>query len=74
MRHYSHQQVAHNNYPTPSPSAQYLQPHKSSALINQQQQQASTNLNKPIGIDTSNTDTYETLRADFVTSRYLTTG
>ncbi|CAM4852010.1 unnamed protein product, partial [Rotaria magnacalcarata] len=30
----------------------------------QQQQQASTNLNKPIGIDTSNTDTYETLRAD----------
>ena len=37
--------------------------------MNQQQ----TSTNKSIGIDTSNTDTYETLRADFVTSRYLTT-
>jgi hypothetical protein len=61
MRHYPH-----NNFPT-----QYLQQHKSSS--NNNQQQTSTNPNKSLGIDTSNTDTYETLRADFVTSRYLTT-
>ena len=29
--------------------------------------------NKSLAVDTSNNDTYETLRADFVTSRYLTT-
>ncbi|CAF0787976.1 unnamed protein product [Rotaria sordida] len=76
MRHYPHQQTTHNNFSTPT---QYLQPHKSSSINNQQQQQQQqqqtpTNTNKSIGIDTSNTDTYETLRADFVTSRYLTTG
>ena len=81
MRHYSHQQGTHNNFPPSSSSSQYLQQqqqqqqqHKSSSINNQQQQQqTSTNTNKSIGIDTSNTDTYETLRADFVTSRYLTT-
>ncbi|CAF3551783.1 unnamed protein product [Rotaria sp. Silwood1] len=72
MRHYPHQQAAHSNFSTPSNPTQYLQQHKSSSINNQQQ--TSTNTNKPIGIDTSNTDTYETLRADFVTSRYLTTG
>jgi hypothetical protein len=71
LRHYSHQQGTHNNFPPPSSApTQYLQTHKTSSI---NQQQTSTNANKAIGIDTSNTDTYETLRADFVTSRYLTT-
>jgi len=74
MRHYSHQQGTHNNFPPSSTSSQYLQPpqHKSSS-INNNQQQTSANTNKSSGTDASNTDTYETLRADFVTSRYLTT-
>jgi hypothetical protein len=42
--------------------------HRSST--NNPQQQTT---NKSLAIDTSNNDTYETLRADFVTSRYLTT-
>jgi hypothetical protein len=67
MRHYSH-----NNFPTQylQQQQQQQQQHKLSPNNNQQ---TSTNTNKSIGIDTSNTDTYETLRADFVTSRYLTT-
>lgn len=72
MSPYSHQQSPHSSYPAGSSSAQYLQSHKSSS-VNPQQQNLG-NINKPLGIDTSNTDTYETLRADFVTSRYLTTG
>lgn len=75
MRHYPYQQTTHNNnFSSSSNPTQYLQAHKSSSINSQQPQQTSTNANKPIGIDTSNTDTYETLRADFVTSRYLTTG
>ncbi|CAF0926148.1 unnamed protein product [Adineta ricciae] len=72
MRHYSHQQGAPSNFSSSSSSSQYLsqQQHKSSTMGNQP---PSSNTNKSMGIDTSNTDTYETLRADFVTSRYLTT-
>ena len=71
LRHYSHQQGTHNNYPPSSASAQYSHQHKPTPANNQQQ--TSSNTNKSIAVDTSNTDTYETLRADFLTSRYLTT-
>jgi hypothetical protein len=65
LRHYSH-----NNFPTQyHQQQQQQQQHKPASNNNPQQ----TNTNKSLGIDTSNTDTYETLRADFVTSRYLTT-
>ena len=71
LRHYSHQAATHGGFPTPS---QYLpqqqQQHKSPTMNNHP---PSANTNKSMPIETSNTDTFETLRADFVTSRYLTT-
>lgn len=71
MRHYPH-----NNFPAqylPPPQQQQPQQQQQHKTSSNPQQQTSTNPNKSLGIDTSNTDTYETLRADFVTSRYLTT-
>lgn len=57
MRHYSQ-----NNPPSSS--------HHRSSSNNPVSQQST---NKSLAVDTSNNETYETLRADFVTSRYLTT-
>ena len=71
IRHYSQQQATHGNFP-PSPQYAQQQQHKSSPLGNQQQK-LSTTPHKSMGIEGSNTDTFETLRADFLTSRYLTT-
>lgn len=45
-------------------------PHHRSSSNNPPPQQTA---NKTLAVDTSNNETYETLRADFVTSRYLTT-
>ncbi|CAF5112164.1 unnamed protein product, partial [Rotaria sp. Silwood1] len=53
------------HYPHPQ---QYLQ--QPQQQQQQQQQQHKTSTNK---LDSSNTDTFETLRADYVTSKYLTT-
>lgn len=65
MRHYSQ-----NNPPpaaaAPPPSSSH---HRSSSTNPVSQQ----NTNKSLAVDTSNNETYETLRADFLTSRYLTT-
>lgn len=63
-------QYPHNNFPTQYLSPQQQQQQQSHKPSTNNQQQTSS---KSHGIDTSNTDTYETLRADFVTSRYLTT-
>ena len=61
MRHYTQ-----NNPPPPPPPSSH---HRSTS--NNPTSQPSTN--KSLPVDASNNETYETLRADFVTSRYLTT-
>ena len=68
MRHYNYPGTSsHSNHPS---TGQYQQQQQ------QQQQHKSPTIgptNKSIPIDPNNSDTFETLRADFVTSRYLTT-
>lgn len=61
MRHYTQ-----NNPPPPSSSSSH---HRSTSNIPTSQ----SSTNKSLPVDASNNETYETLRADFVTSRYLTT-
>ena len=57
--------------------AAYMRHYSPNNFPPQQHRSSSNNpqqtTNKSLAIDTSNNDTYETLRADFVTSRYLTT-